>query len=300
MAAQELAASQIAGNPLVAKAGASRDPWNSPEESAAADVEAAAIKSLIERSRELEGAEDSTEIETDRDSFTPAAGPVDAGRCAIELAYSFIDNREVAETHSYPEWLLRYGVSERLEIRFGWNYETGGAASPISGNVPDGLGEEGQETETESRFLYGGKYQLTAQQNWMPTSSLILQGFTPTSGESNRSSISATHVFGWTLPNEWDLDFAVRYATGQNEDDSFNTWAPSTVIKLPLGERWKAHAEYFGVLSDGRETETVQHFFSPGAHYLITENLEIGARFGWGLNQQSPDFFVNAGIGWQF
>jgi hypothetical protein len=83
-------------------------------------------------------------------------------------------------------------------------------------------------------------------------------------------------------------------------EDGFNVWSPSAVLKVPVGERWKAHVEYFGILSDGRADETVQHFFSPGAHYLITPDLEIGLRVGWGLNDETPSFFSNAGLGWRY
>src|SRR5215468_4347719 len=72
-------------------------------------------------------------IETDRDSFTPATTTVGRGRLVIESAYSFLDNRGVKETHSFPELLSRYGLTERLELRLGWNYEVGGAGSDISG-----------------------------------------------------------------------------------------------------------------------------------------------------------------------
>src|SRR5262249_29873261 len=53
------------------------------------------------------------EIETDRDSFTPAISTAGRGRLIVESAYSFLDNRHVPETHSFPELLLRYGVMER-------------------------------------------------------------------------------------------------------------------------------------------------------------------------------------------
>ncbi len=72
------------------------------------------------------------------------------------------------------------------------------------------------------------------------------------------------------------------------------------MIKVPLGERWKAHVEYFGIFSEGREVETSQQFFSPGTHYLITPNLEVGCRVGWGLNDESPNFFSNVGFGWRY
>ncbi len=38
----------------------------------------------------------------------------------------------------------------------------------------------------------------------------------------------------------------------------------------------------------------------PGVHYLITPNLEVGVRVGWGLNDQSARFFANAGVGVRF
>src|SRR5262249_57778444 len=115
------------------------------------------------------------------------------------------DNRRVPETHSFPELLLRYGLTKRLELRLGWNYEVG------SGNETSG-----------------------------------------------------------------------------------------SVGKVPVGERWNVHAEYFGLFSRNKEQEFSKHFISPGAHYLITDDFEVGVRVGWGLNDQSARFFTNAGFGLRF
>lgn len=244
-----------------------------------------------------EGGED--EIETDRDSFTPTTTTTGDGRWITEAAYSFIDNRGVPETHSYPELLLRRGVNDWLELRLGWNYEVGGAGSPVSGNVPSDFGDEA-EIERESRIIYGAKAKLTEQFGWQPESAVIIQGFTPTSGEANDTQLSTTYVFGWTTEGGAVWDSAIRYSTSSEEEDDFNVWAPSTVLKIPVGERWKAHAEWFGIYSDGREEQTSQHYISPGAHYLVTANFEIGVRVGWGLNNQSANFFSNAGVGWRY
>lgn len=239
------------------------------------------------------------EIETDRDSFTPAASTAARGRAIVEAAYSFIDNRTVPETHSFPELLVRYGVNDWLELRLGSNYEVGGAGSPVSGNVPSDFGEEGS-LEHAHRLLYGFKAWMSEQDAWIPESAVILQGFTPTSGEETDTEMSATYVFGWTLPNRWVWDSAIRYSTASLEEDSFHVWAPSTVLKVPLGERWKTHVEYFGVFTDQRADETVQHFVSPGVHYLLNEDLEIGVRVGWGLNDEAPRFFSNVGLGYRY
>jgi hypothetical protein len=274
-------------------------PFLSSQEGEGGGAEGSEEANESEREFEEEEDEEEEELETDRDSFTPATSTVARGRLLVESAYSFIDNRRVAETHSYPELLLRYGWSDIVELRFGANYEIGGAGNPISGNVSD-FEEEEKELEEESKILYGAKFFLSKQRGWTPKSSFILQGFTPTYGVSNLTTMSATQVFGWQLRNGWVWDNAFRFATSGFEDDHFNVWSPSTVVKIPLTERLKVHAEYFGAMTAGREQETTQHFFSPGAHYLLTRNFEVGSRFGWGLNEQSPNFFLNVGIGWLY
>ncbi len=239
------------------------------------------------------------ELETDRDSFTPATSVVGRSRIVLEAAHSFVDNRRVPETHSLPELIVRYGISERVELRFGHNYEVGGASSPVSGNIADDEEDEAK-LEYGARMLYGSKTRVSKQADWIPESSVILQGYTPTSGKDNNSNFSAAYVFGWKLPNAYVWDSGIRYATGAFEEDHFNTWSPSTVVKVPIGERWKAHVEYFGVMTEGRAKESSQQFFSTGAHVLLSSDFELGLRVGWGLNEQSPNFFSNVGIGYRF
>jgi hypothetical protein len=241
-------------------------------------------------------------IETDRDSFTPATTTAGRRRLIVESAYSFIDNRVVKETHSFPELLFRYGLTERLELRLGWNYEVGGAGNEISG-VDVGEDDLSLENglERESRIAYGLKYKVTNQSRWVPGSAVIVQGFSPTSGKATDTQLIGTYVFGWELPNRWKLDSALRYATGSAEEDRFNSWAPSVVLKVPVWEeRVNVHAEYFGIFSTDKADEFTRHFFSPGIHYLITPDFEVGVRVGWGLNDQSARFFSNAGFGWRF
>jgi len=238
-------------------------------------------------------------IETDRDSFTPATTTAGQGLWITEAAYSFIDNRDTFETHSFPEFLLRRGVLEWMELRVGWNYEVGGAANSVSGSSV-GESEEGPELEREHQISYGTKVVLTEQHGWRPQSAFIAQGFTPTGGPSNTTDLVATYVFGWEWPNRWLLDAALRYGLTAEEEDHFNQWAPSVVLKVPVRERWNAHVEYFGVGTEGRAEEVYVHYLSPGVHYLVTPDFEVGVRFGWGLNDDSARFFNNVGGGWRF
>jgi len=34
----------------------------------------------------------------------------------------------------------------------------------------------------------------------------------------------------------------MRYGTGFEEEDAFSQWAPSSVVKVPVGERWNARS----------------------------------------------------------
>ena len=34
--------------------------------------------------------------------------------------------------------------------------------------------------------------------------------------------------------------------------------------------------------------------------YLLNKDLELGLRLGWGLNETSPNFFANTGLGYRY
>ncbi|MBL9165209.1 MAG: transporter [Planctomycetaceae bacterium] len=239
-------------------------------------------------------------IETDRDSFTPATVTAGNGRLIVESGYSFIDNRSVPETHSLPELIARYGLNDWFELRIGSNYEVGGASNSISGGGGDDGDFDSAELETEAKVTYGFKAALTEQDGWMPRSIAIVQGATPTSGVETATHAVGTYAWGWELGEIWLWDSAIRYGDGKTEEDNFDRWAPSTVLKCGVAEQWNAHIEYFGIFTDGRSDELTQSYVSPGLHYLVTPDFEVGVRIGWGLSNDAANFFSNAGVGVQF
>jgi hypothetical protein len=292
--------SALAGQPRPGEAVPAPDRRVSPVQA----LEAMTGERPAEAGREGEGEEEPDEIETDRDSFTPATTTAGRGRLIAEYAYSFIDNRGIKETHSVPELILRYGVTERVELRLGWNYEVGGAGNETSGS---GVSDEDATSRTgvirEYTLAYGAKVGVTKQRRWLPQSAFIVQGFTPTGGSAGASTATqlvATYVAGWVFPNRWKFDAAIRYGTASEEGDHFHAWGPSAVVKVPFGEKWAGHVEYFGLFTSGKAQNFTKHFVSPGLHYLVTPNFEVGFRLGWGLNDRSARFFSNVGVGWRF
>lgn len=235
-------------------------------------------------------------IETDRDSFTFATSTVGRRLTIVESSYSFIDNRSGPDAHSFPELLVRRGIADWCELRIGWNYETGGPGT-ASGTEFSG---EDLQTETAGHMLYGAKFRTSTQSGWRPASSFLAQGYTPTAGPSNISTLTVGEAWGWTLPNGWMWSSAIRYGTANESGEAFSQWAPSTVLNVPFGQRWNVHAEYFGIVDAGKDTPLNQHFASFGGHVHLTPNLELGNRFGFGMTQDSPTFFNNIGIGFRF
>jgi hypothetical protein len=240
--------------------------------------------------------DDEEEFETDRDTFTFAPTTAGAGRTITEASYSFIDNATGPEAHSFPELLVRRGIGERFELRVGINYEAGGPGL-ASGNQ---VGGEDLISEEESRMLYGAKLETSDQAGWIPMSALVVQGFTPLYGPTYQSTMMVGEAWAWRFANGWEWRSGIRYGTGWAEEDFFNQWAPSTALKISLGERWEVHAEYFGIMSDGKEKAINVQYGSCGGHVLLTKDLELGLRFGWGLNDTSPNFFANTGIGYRY
>jgi hypothetical protein len=247
----------------------------------------------------LARAQEFRELDTDRDAFTPATRPVAAGHVLTEASYTFIDNRGTPATNSFPELLVRLGATERFEWRFGFNYEAGSGGSVVTA-VEVGEGIEGDELASESNVLYGFKALVTEQGGWLPRSSAIVEAFTPLSGDVWGTEPAITYVFGWELSNEWRFDAAIRYVLADSMEGRFNKWMPSTVLRMPITDRWEVHAECFGSWSDGLEDESVRPFVGPGTHFMITPNLEIGCRMGWGLTQDAASYFVDSGLGWRF
>ena len=239
------------------------------------------------------------ELETDRDAFTPATRTATEKAWIIESSYSYIDNRHDADINSLPETLVRYGLTRRIELRVGWNWEAGGAGNVVTAEESsEGLVGEG--VSYESHMLYGVKLDVSQQEGLIPRSCAILEGFTPTSGSEPASQPVITYAGGWEFTNRWRLDAALRYAMGNERNIQFNRWGPSVVLRIPVTERWHMHAEYFGVFSDGWLQDTSRGFISPGAHYNFTPNFELGVRVGWGVTPDAANFFANTGFGWRF
>ncbi len=239
-------------------------------------------------------------LETDRNSFTFAPFTPGAGRTMLEAAYSNLNFGHEGVKHSFPELVLRHGIGDRLELRVGYNYETGGPSEVAEGDIAGNFG-----INAEQQVFYGFKYAVSRQRpefRLLPHSAMLVQAHTPINSAEGLTQARLGYVWGWVLRNGWTLDQAIRFGTDREGHDGYTLWAPSAVLRIPLGveKRWFTHVEYFGVMSQAKEHDFSKQFVDTGLHYFITPNFEVGAVIGFGINEQSSGTILNAGFGVRF
>lgn len=239
------------------------------------------------------------DLGTDRDAFTPSTKTIAPGTLLSEGSYVYIDNRSGLPTNNIPEYLLRIGGTDWLEWRFGVNYSVNSAGNIVT-SVEVGERRPFDETLYEANVLYGFKADVSDQDGIVPESCFIMEGGTPTSGDLWGTIPVATVVAGWELPWGARLDGALRYAYAQSHTRWFNRYSPSVIIRQPITDGLEIHAEWFETFTQGLPTDNVRPFFSPGTHYLLSENIEVGIRVGWGLNHTAAGFFSDTGIAWRY
>jgi hypothetical protein len=238
------------------------------------------------------------DLDADRDAFTPTTNTVDRGHALTETAYTYIENRDGPATHSLPELLVRAGIHDRVELRFGFNYEAGSGGSVVTA-VESGEGVDGEEFATEASLLYGFKALLTEQEGWMPRSVGIIEAYTPTAGAVWGTEPAATYACGWAFDEGHRFDAALRYVYADSEEGTFDKWLPSVVLRWPLTERFEVHGEWFGTWTRGLEDEQVRTFVGPAGHFALLPGLELGLRVGWGLTRDAANFYSDFGFAWR-
>jgi hypothetical protein len=249
---------------------------------------------------EEENKEREENIETDRNSFTFAPITPGRNRLIIESAYSYIHIGQEGPRHSFPETVFRYGVGDRLELRFGYNYDLGQASEAAEGDIAGNFG-----INAKQQVFYGFKYAVTRQRSrsrFIPYSAFLAQSHTPMGSVEGQTQIRLGYAWGWILSNGWSLDQGFRFGTDREGKDNYTLWAPSTVLRIPLGreKRWFTQVEYFGIMTQGKAPDFSKQFIDTGLHYFITPNFEVGSVVAFGINDQTRGVFVNTGFGVRF
>jgi hypothetical protein len=243
-------------------------------------------------------------IETERHDFTQSATTVGRGVVQVESGYTFFyddENGERETAHTFPETMLRLGLSEDIEFRLRWDYAWV-------------LAEEEDKSGAED-LRWSFKLQITEQEwsCWRPTSALEINSTLPTGGEAwttGRVGIGLDYIYQWEVAEGTTLAGSTGFSTDGFGDfgllpedpqaDKSLAMSQSAVVGFEMSESNTAYVEWFCILSHGLEDEYAIHVFDIGVDHYVTNNFVLDVRVGMGLSGDADDFFSGVGGGYRY
>ena len=245
------------------------------------------------------------DLVTDRPDFTESTTTIPIGRVQLEAGYTYTyDSGDGvrAQTHTYPELLLRIGLVEDVELRVGWlGWEHTEEVFRIRN-------DDGRRVKTHDRNDGGGdmdvgfKFHLFDQDGWVPDFAVLLDASMPTGADPHGSGDvdpGLGLLWAYDLTNDLSLGGNVNFAAPTSDNGRYFETSASLAVGYSLTDKLGAYVEYFGFYpSDRNQSDT--HFANGGFTYLITNNLQLDIRVGIGLNDEADDLFTGAGVSWRF
>lgn len=246
-------------------------------------------------------------LETDRPDFTEASSVVGRGVLQIETGYTFSFDDEVGtrtRTHTAPEGVFRYGITDNVELRTVWNYTWTDSTTAGVTEREDGADD----------LVLGFKFALTRQSGFIPESAIILDMSSPTGGSgitNEKDEFGSNYLYGWDLPGDKYLAGSFGYSTatqitavpappGARNLDRHGIFHFSVTHGIPIAESWNAYFEYFGLYYHGLDGGRPQNYFDSGLTHLFNNNVQFDVRIGVGLNPSADDLFAGSGMSFRF
>lgn len=222
---------------------------------------------------------------TDRPDATESSSVVAPHFFQYEVgATAFEDGEGVDGLESFGS-LLRVGVRENLELRFGWG---GYLDSDTESGVNDAM--------------FGLKYYLAPEDGLRPEAAILVHVSLPI-GDTELSSdaldpdflLSFSHTLSEQLSIGYNLGGKVETSERANGNE---TTLSSAVYSVALGysisDQLGAYAEVFG--SIGLSADESPASFDAGLTWLINDDQQIDCFVGTGLNNDADKWM--AGIGY--
>ncbi len=232
-------------------------------------------------------AADPLPIDTDRPDFTDGTHSVARGRIQLELGYTYQQGRgtDAGHQHSLPEAMVRIGVTSWAEIRVSDNYLI------QQGDEPGAASIRGRDD-----VYIGTKVMATSQRALLPALSFEVKATVPSG-----SAISAHRVLpggalllSWEASGPWSagVEFFVTRAA-----DEGSQGVASLSIQYQATKRIQLYGEAFSQEPIGGSAGTPStQYLNSGLMLLLTNNLQLDARIGIGLNQAADRYFTGIGF----
>jgi len=230
---------------------------------------------------------------TDRPSQSDASTLVPRGYIQSEIGYTFTRDDSAGTTtksDSAPNLLLRFGLLDELELRFGWNGYFHNNPNP--GTIQKGSGD-GQ---------ISAKWYLWTESERVPETTLLV-GTTLPFGRGNissgRSDLFFRFLITQSLPNGFSFSSNLgitwnTHSSGTAGRDTAADFIYTALLSYAVTPDMDGFVEFFG--SVPLEEQEDRHGFDAGIAWRILPTVQIDLFGGVGLNDAAVDAFVSAGL----
>lgn len=232
---------------------------------------------------------------TDRPDFTESTSTLPPGHFQLEGGYTFSRQGDT-DSQSLGELLLRAGVGERWEARFGiGSYDRiapGQGTARLSGYEDPTLGVKIRLTEDDPNLLPPG---------W-PRMSILLITSVPVGSEeltADEWQPEGKLALGWDLSDRISLGSNLIYAYPSDDGERFNQFAASLSAGMSFTDRLGIYLEGFGFSKESLDGSSTSYINS-GLTYLASNDLQLDVRIGAGLDDPHPNWFAGLGAAVRF
>ena len=228
------------------------------------------------------------DLVTDRPDQTESSETVRPGYVQFEFGWTHTEATDVT-SDSFPETLVRLGLTDCLEFRFGFGRYIWEAV--------DGTGATAQATSTwGSNGTCGTNRAETAviAGTTLPTgaSALSSERFDPSVRLACAHTLTKALGLGYNVAANWATE---EDASGDR--DTKASVAHTMVLGIALTDQLGTFVELFGEAPTGRGKPA--NSLDRGFTYALAGNLQIDVLGGVGISEAADDWFVGAGLVWR-
>lgn len=238
---------------------------------------------------------------TDRPDQTESPYAVPPGLFQIEGGWGYGRGTEGASDvtfHAFPQALLRFGVTEGFELRFGVPGISVEATDAATGHTT----ERGLVDATA-----GFKTVIAEGRGAVPQTAFLGTLYLPSGDEeftSDRVDPAFRFAFSSTLSERVSIGYNVGmlWVTERDAEDNLDTrsffdWTVSAGISA--AERLGVFVEVFG-LTGASSSDRSTSSMDAGVTYLLAPRLQLDASASIGLSSAAPDWTFGVGASYRF
>jgi hypothetical protein len=212
------------------------------------------------------------------------------GRLQLEGGYAFLSDATggVRTTqHALPDLLVRYGLTDRLEVRLGWpGYVATRYDGPLSRSSSDDVLEPN----------VGFMFDLWPQRGIVPQTAALAA--VPITLEGNPFALDglqplAQLLYRWQLTDRVAWGGTTGMALFDVRGDHFVQLQQTVNVDYLLTCRLGIFGEWEMLVDHGSASDGAQHMLGGGVSRLLTERTQLTWKAGLGLNDAAPDFLTD-------